>query len=89
MFDPMAQVMVYLYKNKQLSKDDFRTYHDKLVEIADYNVKNNQQYGQYYEAGRSRMEVHFAEVENDIFDCDYFKNKLTPLYEQKKTASKQ
>ncbi|MBL7793593.1 MAG: tetratricopeptide repeat protein [Saprospiraceae bacterium] len=85
-FDPMAQVMVYLYKNKQLNKEDFRLYHDKLIEIAEYNVKNNQQYGQYYEAGRSRMLVHFAEVEKEVFDCEYFKTKLLPLYEKSKDS---
>lgn len=85
-FDPLSQLMVYLYKNKQLSKEEFRTLHEKLVNIADHNIANNKQYGQYYESGKAIMLSHFAEVEREVFDCEYFTNKLMPVYEKNKDS---
>ena len=83
-YDPLGQLMSYLYKAKQLSKEEFLDMYDKLSKIAEHNKVNNKTYGQYYESGMAIMENHFRtnEIEREIFDCTYFKNKLKPMYEK-------
>lgn len=85
-FEPAGLLLTYLYKNKQVSKDDFRVLHDKLNTIAEYNIQNNKQYGPYYESSFARMEATLAEVEKEVFDCAYFTDKLTPLFEKNKDS---
>lgn len=83
-YDPLGQLMSYLYKNKQVTKEEFLDIHSQLTKIAEHNKVNNKSYGQYHESGLAIMENHFrtAEIENEIFDCTYFKGKLKPLYEK-------
>lgn len=81
-FDPMGQLMAYLYKNKQISKQEVIDMTEKLNKIAEYNIKNNKQYGQYFQSGQSAMESHLAPIADEVFDCDYFKKQLLPSFEK-------
>ena len=80
--EPIGLIVKYMFKNKLMSSADARFLVEKSQEIADFNISNNEKYGQYYEASYARMEVPLAEVEGQIFDCDYFKAKLIPLYQE-------
>lgn len=80
--EPIGLLVNYLFKNSLMSQADARSLIEKSQEIADYNISNNEKYGQYYEAAYARMEVPLAEIESQIFDCEYFKAKLVPLYQE-------
>ena len=80
--EPMAQVMVYLYKNKQLSQQETQKLYTQLEEIADHNIANNAKYKEYYESAKARMAAQFGEIEDEVFDCAYFKKKLVPQYRE-------
>ena len=55
----------------------------ELNAIADHNVANNAELGTYYQQGKDAMNGTFAQIESNIFDCEYFKNKLEPDYRAK------
>ncbi len=78
--DPYAHVTVFLYQNKLVSAEEARNIHEKLVKIADHNIAANKDYGAYYQQGKDAMLATFSVIENDIFDCAYFKNKYLPQY---------
>lgn len=81
-FEPLGMLVTYLFKNQQISKDDARNAVVKAQELAEQNAVNNEKLGQYYEASSVRMEFQLAEIEKDIFDCNYFKEKLLPAYRE-------
>lgn len=81
-YDPLGQVMKYLYTSKQLPKDEFLKVYEQAMKIADYNIENNKKYSEYYKSSKAIFESHFKEIENDIFDCTYFKEKLLPSYKE-------
>jgi methionine salvage enolase-phosphatase E1 len=82
--DPLGQLMAYLFPNDKVTREEAQQVLEQAIDIADYNIENNDKYGEYYEAGKANMQRHLAEVEDDIFDCDYFKRKLLPKYEENK-----
>ena len=83
-FDPMAKVIVYLYGKEKVSKEEARDLYLKLEEIAEHKIANDKQYGQYYDAGWKNAKNEYRKIEDEIFDCEYFKGKLLPEFEEKK-----
>lgn len=81
-FEPMANIIVYQYQNGKMSAEDARMYHEKLVNSADRGIEHSN-YKEYFESSKARMLAKFAEIESEIFDCEYFKSKLQPMYEEK------
>ncbi|MCB9282756.1 MAG: hypothetical protein H6563_01670 [Lewinellaceae bacterium] len=78
--EPYAHVLVFQFKNKQMSVEEARQTHIKINEIADYNIANNKEYGTYYQQAKDRFTPVLAEVEGELFDCAFFKKKFEPLY---------
>ena len=85
LLEPMAQVLVYFYKSDKVSQKEAQQMYTKLEGIAEHNIENNETYGEYYKAALSRMNNVFKEVEDEVFDCAYFKKKLLPQYEENPT----
>ena len=81
--EPMAQLMAYMFKAKKMDQATTQQLYVQLEEIADHNIANNERYGKYYESSKARMKSHFREVEDDVFDCAYFKKDLIPYYQEK------
>lgn len=79
--DPYARIVVHQFTNDKMNKEESRAAYAKLLEIADYNIANNAKYKAYYTQARTSVEAIFAQIENNIFDCDYFVEKLRPQYE--------
>ncbi len=79
--DPYARIVVHQFTNEKMTKEESRTAYAKLLEIADHNIANNAKYKAYYEQAKTSVEAIFAQIENNIFDCDYFIEKLRPEYE--------
>ncbi len=81
-FQPAADIVVYQFSNDEgLTKEEARNIYQKLNDIADHNIANNETYGSYYQQAKDAANGTFAQIENNIFDCDYFVKKLTPTYE--------
>lgn len=78
--DPYARIVQYQFTNELMDKAKAREVHDQLMKIADYNIENNKQYSSQYQQSKDAMVAVFSTIENYIFDCDYFKDKLLPEY---------
>lgn len=80
-FVPYATVVEYLFTNEKMEKEEARAVYTQLNEIADYNIANAKKYNEEYEQAKGSMNGIFARIENYIFDCAYFVDKLRPEYE--------
>src|SRR5690606_961330 len=49
---------------------------------SDYNIETDMELGQSYDIVKKRSEAVFKPIEKEIFDCEYFKDKLKPVYEE-------
>lgn len=78
---PYADVTCNLFSEKQLSPEQAREVYNDINEIADHNISNNDQYGDYYKQAKESALGTFGPYENHIFDCDYFKAKIKPQYD--------
>ncbi|MEY3369154.1 MAG: hypothetical protein RI973_2309 [Bacteroidota bacterium] len=86
-FQPYASIAVWQYQNKLMQAEEARNIFDKLNAIADHNVKNNNTYSAYYQQAKDAMNATFAQIEDEIFDCNYFKAKLEPDYRKNENDS--
>jgi tetratricopeptide (TPR) repeat protein len=84
-FDPMASSIATLYDRGEITAEQARDAHQQLIAIAEYNIENNKQYGKYYEQSQKSMNNKLAKVEDDLYDCQYFMDKLLPLYQENPT----
>ncbi|MCB0651194.1 MAG: hypothetical protein KDC85_07960 [Saprospiraceae bacterium] len=81
-FDPLAKIMVYLYKSNQITRDEVIGVYDKIESSINFNIENNKDYGQYYKDVQAIVTDDFKEVAGEIFDCNYFKKRLLPKYHE-------
>ena len=80
-FDPMARIAVYQFGKNLMTKEDARSIYDTLEKIADHNIANHETLADFYQQGWASAQGQFATIEREIFDCEFFKNKLRPDYE--------
>ncbi len=80
---PYAEIAVYEFTNKNIEAEEARRIHDDLLALATNNETNGNQYAAYYTQGKEVMLSRFAEIENFIFDCDYFKKEYMEEYNEK------
>ncbi len=78
---PYAGVVVNLFTNEKVTKEEARAVYEQLNAIADHNIANNAPVADRFKAAKESMNATFAKIENNIFDCDFFKNKLKPEYD--------
>jgi hypothetical protein len=81
-FAPIANMIVFRYQKGKVSAEEAREFYIKVNEIADYNIENNKTYSAYYDQAKKAMNATFSEIESDIFDCQFFKDKFMPKYEE-------
>lgn len=81
-FVPYASIAVYEYQNKRMPAEEARNIYLKLNEIADHNIAQKGDMAAYYEQAKGAMNGVFAGIENEIFDCEYFKKKLEPDFRE-------
>ncbi len=84
--DPYARIAIYMFSNEKMDKVTTQELYKQLNDIADHNIFNNETYSDYYKSAKASMNAVFAEYEAQIFDCDYFKEKLYPEYEANKDS---
>ncbi len=77
---PYADVVTYEFSNENMDKEKARASYNKINEIADFNIANNEKYGSYYKQAKESALGSFAPFESQIFDCDFFVGKVEPTY---------
>jgi len=79
---PYATVAVNQFAKEKMDKAATRAIYDQLNAIADHNIANNAAVADRFKQAKEAMNGVFKRVERNIFDCDYFINKLEPAYRQ-------
>lgn len=79
-FDPAVTMLVYQFQKGKMDGAAVRAFHQKLYDAVEVGIANGGDYAEYFSNAKKTMDYKFAEIENDIFDCEYFKNKLEPEY---------
>ncbi len=79
-FAPFGTVMTQLFEAGKLNKEEIIKNVEKLDAIAEHNIKNNADYGQYYADSQASMSAALRPIENQVFDCDYLKKVVLPKY---------
>jgi hypothetical protein len=80
-FAPAASIVAYNIKKGSMEKSKAVELYTQLNEIADHNINKEDDMSALFSQAKENMNGTFATVEDDIFDCEYFKDKLTPDYE--------
>lgn len=80
--DPYANIVVWEYKQGSMQKAKAVEVYKRLNQIAEYNIANNEKLSEGYQQAQAAMEGTFSQIEKEIFDCQYFKEKLIPEYEE-------
>ena len=78
---PYASVVVNGFAAERLTKEDARAVHARLNEIADHHINNKTKKAKRFSAAKESMNGTFATIEGHIFDCEYFVEKVRPIYE--------
>lgn len=81
-FEPMAAAMVASYQRDQISAREVRKQHALLKQIAADHIANDETYGQYYDQAITSVNRKITEIEDEVYDCDYFLDKLLPQLEE-------
>jgi len=80
-FVPYATVVEYQFTNEKMGKEEARQAYETLNKIADANINGDSEYKEQYSQAKESMNATFRRIEDYIFDCDYFKDKLLPEYQ--------
>ena len=79
---PYADIAVYEFTHETIDKAEARRIHDALVSLAETNESNGNQYAAYYTQAKEAAKAKFRDIEDYIFDCDYFKALWMDEYEK-------
>lgn len=80
--DPYSKIIVWEFKEGRMPKEKAVDLIKKLNQIAEYNIANNEKLSEGYQQAQAAMDGTIGEIEKQIFDCAYFKEKLIPEYEE-------
>lgn len=78
---PAIGAMTKLYQKGKIQEEEARKIHANVEEIIAYNMENNETYAPYYKQATSSINQYIRKIERDLYDCDYFKEKLLPQFE--------
>ena len=81
---PYAKIAVYQFLKEKLTKEETREVHDRLLELCDSNIASAGKFASYYQQAKENVLADFRTIEFLIFDCEYFKAKWMPEYEENK-----
>jgi len=78
---PYAYIAVREFTDERLTKEETRAIADQLNTILEYNIENNEKYKDYYVQTKASVDGEFAAIERNIYDCEYFVEKVRAKYE--------
>ena len=76
---PLGQLLGYFFKQEEIDADRVRALYERGVALADANTEGD--YAQYYGDAKANLVAAIKEYEDQIFDCEYFKQQLLPTFE--------
>ncbi|OAV42910.1 hypothetical protein [Lewinella sp. 4G2] len=77
---PLGQLLGYYFEKEQIDADRVRSLYEKGVALADANTGSD--YAQYYGDAKANLVAAIKKYEDQIFDCEYFKQQLLPTFEE-------
>jgi hypothetical protein len=80
LMEPLSLILVYYFSNDLISQKETQDLYNKMEEIVDHNIENDEQFANYYKDTKLRMASNISPIEDKVFDCEYFKAKLLPEY---------
>jgi len=78
---PYAAITTYQFEKGKIDQQRARGVYDLIVPIAEHNIAEGGTYASYYENALANIKSELGKIEKDIYDCEYFKNKLRPQYD--------
>lgn len=78
---PLGQLLGYYFEQEKIDADRVRALYEQGVALADKNVEAGGDYAQYYADAKANLVAAVAKYEDQIFDCEYFKQQLLPTFE--------
>jgi hypothetical protein len=79
---PLGQLLAYFFKTEKIDNVKVRALYEKGAAIADANIEKGGTYEQYYKDAKANLVASIAEYEDQIFDCEYFKEDLMPKFRE-------
>ncbi len=79
---PAAAAVSRMFQGGQIDDERARELHSQIDEILEYNIENNERFVEQFKAVKTSVDRHFARIEVDLYDCDYFKERLLPEFEE-------
>jgi len=78
---PYAYIAVREFTEERLTKEEARAIADQLNGILDHNIATNEKFKDYYVQTKASVKGEFAAIERNIYDCEYFVEKVRAKYE--------
>lgn len=78
-FDPMATIAVYQFQKTLIDKAKVLKIYADLEALAEANTESK--YADYYDQAWKAAKSKFTPIEDQIFDCEYFKPKYRAQYD--------
>ena len=79
---PLGQLLAYFFKTEKMDNIAVRDMYERGVALADVNIEAEGPLSQYYSDGKANLVSALKEYQDDLFDCDYFKETLRPVFEE-------
>lgn len=86
---PLGQLLAYYFKTEKMNNVEVRDLYEKGVALADANIEADGDLAQYYDDGKANLVAALKEYEDQLFDCEYFREKLRPVFEENQDDLKQ
>ncbi len=77
---PMAYVLVDQFTNKRVTVEEARDVFSKLISTTDAQIAAGVAYAAQYQQAKDAMMPTLEQIEGKIFDCEWFKSRLEPIY---------
>ncbi len=77
---PYAYISIYRFTENKLTAEEMRAINDEIIRVADHNIASSEKYKTQYQQAKEAALGIITPYENQIFDCEYFKQKVEPDY---------
>jgi hypothetical protein len=75
---PAIASLSRLYSAGQINDEEAAKNHQLIEDILKFNIENNTQFGTQFQQVEPSVRHFVAQFERNLYDCDYFKERLLP-----------
>jgi len=79
---PYAAVTTYQFQKGKIEAEKARAVFDEIIPITEHNIEAGGDYAPYYENALANINSELSKIDEEIYDCAYFKTKLRPKYDE-------